>query len=225
MFVDHYRPKKRVKGEDGHPGYYWLTYEWSNLISSCGVCNNKKSHLFPVADEKRRICQPQVDRAQWRADSESFRTENPLILHPEIDAPEEHLTVDIHGVMRKKNGSRRAETTIEACGLNRDGLVWVRNRMITEVRKRLWDTAFSIRQEVQDKKIRNKEDFLKAMRERFRADFNFLLLKKDPKEEYSFVANCMLKGFRSFFAEILPDEATRDILHGAFALFGIDNSL
>ncbi|MDM8525785.1 hypothetical protein QUF80_20630, partial [Desulfococcaceae bacterium HSG8] len=118
IFIDHYRPKKGVKGKNDHPGYYWLAYEWSNLISCCGVCNNKKSHLFPVADEKNRVYQVQEDRSQWRADSESFRSEIPLTLHPEIDDPEEYLTVDINGVMRENKSSVKSGITIEVCGLN-----------------------------------------------------------------------------------------------------------
>jgi len=219
MFVDHYRPKKGVKRKDDHPGYYWLTYEWSNLISCCGICNNKKLHHFPVSDEKKRIYQPQEDISQWRADSESFHNERPLILHPEINHPEEYLSVDIHGVMKENNSSRRAEITIEVCGLNRDGLVWMRNKIITEVRKRLWETAFSIRQEVRNKKIRNKEEFLGAIKDRFAGDFDSLILKGTPKEEYSLVGKCMLQEFKSFFTDMLPDESTRNILHIAFRLF------
>ena len=50
--VDHYRPKGRVMdannkpvmittalGENPHPGYYWLAYQFSNLLPSCIDCN------------------------------------------------------------------------------------------------------------------------------------------------------------------------------------------
>jgi len=219
IFVDHYRPKKGVKKKDDHPGYYWLAYEWSNLISSCGVCNNKKSHLFPVADEKDRIYQAQKDRSQWRADSESLRSEMPLTLHPEIDDPEKYLALDINGVMREKKSSVKARITIEVCGLNRDSLVLVRKKIITEVRQRLWDTAFSIRQDVQDRRIRKKEEFLKVIRDRFTGDFDLMALKKNPKEEYSLVGKCMLQEFKSFFVDTLTDEAIQSILHVAFRYF------
>jgi hypothetical protein len=36
--VEHYRPKKGVTGEV-HEGYYWLCYEWSNLMPACHDCN------------------------------------------------------------------------------------------------------------------------------------------------------------------------------------------
>ena len=30
--VEHYRPKAKVTEDLRHPGYYWLGYEWSNLL-------------------------------------------------------------------------------------------------------------------------------------------------------------------------------------------------
>ena len=41
--VDHYRPKARVYGRDDHPGYYWLAYEWDNLLPACKHCNQLRS--------------------------------------------------------------------------------------------------------------------------------------------------------------------------------------
>ena len=62
--VEHYRPKGKVTDEnydlvymqndDGsfvsdengenkpHPGYFWLAYEWTNLMPSCTYCNRPK---------------------------------------------------------------------------------------------------------------------------------------------------------------------------------------
>ena len=51
--VEHFRPKGGVIEEDGskakyldkkgverdHPGYYWLAYDWRNLLPSCQLCN------------------------------------------------------------------------------------------------------------------------------------------------------------------------------------------
>src|SRR5579872_571430 len=48
--IEHYRPKKAVDEEAQHPGYYWLCYEWSNLLPSCITCNREgsKHNHFPV---------------------------------------------------------------------------------------------------------------------------------------------------------------------------------
>ena len=37
--VEHYRPKGRVTENTAHPGYYWLAYDWDNLLPSCAFCN------------------------------------------------------------------------------------------------------------------------------------------------------------------------------------------
>ena len=51
--VEHFRPKAgyRQKGNDPlqKPGYYWLAYEWDNLLFSCQICNQRyKKNLFPI---------------------------------------------------------------------------------------------------------------------------------------------------------------------------------
>lgn len=87
--VDHFRPQKGRDKAECHLGYYWLTYEWSNLILSCERCNNAKSNHFPIQGD--RITTPQANYLEWRADSKSLLNEKPLLLNPELDHPENHL--------------------------------------------------------------------------------------------------------------------------------------
>jgi hypothetical protein len=55
--VEHFRPKGAVSDEDfnvvrigsganqiNHPGYYWLAYEWLNLLPACYDCNTFRYH-------------------------------------------------------------------------------------------------------------------------------------------------------------------------------------
>lgn len=81
--VDHYRPKSRVKGTDGHPGYYWLAAELSNFRLSCQYCNRRgaertrseaggKEDRFPLDDEACRV---------WSHTS-PVDAETPLLLDP-----------------------------------------------------------------------------------------------------------------------------------------------
>jgi len=55
--IDHFRPKAAIKNKDGsdvmiivnnqevkHEGYYWLTYDWKNLLPSCILCNRPSKH-------------------------------------------------------------------------------------------------------------------------------------------------------------------------------------
>ena len=98
--VEHYRPKNRLKDDERHTGYYWLAYEWSNLLWSCEICNSRKSNQFPI--EGIRVERSQENRAEWQADSESFRAEKPLLLNPELDQPEEHLVFLPEGEIKEK---------------------------------------------------------------------------------------------------------------------------
>jgi uncharacterized protein (TIGR02646 family) len=112
--VEHYRPKagfsqgmrRRIEG----PGYYWLAYEWSNLLLSCSICNQRfKRSLFPLADPAARARSHRGDTSR----------EAPLFIDPAETDPEEHI-----GFRREipypVNDSPRGAATIQALGLGRE---------------------------------------------------------------------------------------------------------
>ena len=81
--VDHFRPKLRVEEADGHPGYYWLSFDWQNLRLSCHRANRPrinrdtsetggKADHFPLVEEDARAWSP----------SDDWRIEQPGILDP-----------------------------------------------------------------------------------------------------------------------------------------------
>ncbi len=78
--VEHYRPKKGVTGNAQHKGYYWLAYHLRNLFPSCERCNRggAKMNNFPV----------DADSYIYRHD-ENLDKENPLLLNPYDDYPDE----------------------------------------------------------------------------------------------------------------------------------------
>lgn len=70
--IDHFRPKSGVKEEPGHPGYYWLAFEWTNLRLSCHRANRPrinpetgetggKAEHFPLIDARTRAQGPDDD--------------------------------------------------------------------------------------------------------------------------------------------------------------------
>jgi uncharacterized protein (TIGR02646 family) len=80
--VEHFRPKRGVKGEPDHPGYYWLAYDVQNLLPSCERCNRAgaKMNHFPVEAGTRATAPEEVE------------DERPLLLNPYLDRnPLEHL--------------------------------------------------------------------------------------------------------------------------------------
>ena len=55
--IEHYRPKKGVTEDTLHNGYYWLCYEWSNLVPSCRYCNTEggKGNQFPIKGTRIKL--------------------------------------------------------------------------------------------------------------------------------------------------------------------------
>ena len=60
--IEHYRPKNGIKGisKDKHKGYYWLGYEWTNLLLACEVCNNSTYNLCFAPKIQFLIIKPSV---------------------------------------------------------------------------------------------------------------------------------------------------------------------
>ena len=128
--VEHYRPKAKVVEDPGHPGYFWLAYEISNLLPSCASCNQffGKMNHFPVSGQHAR-------------DEQSVPTEDPLLLnpyHPTME-PLKHLRFTDTGKAVPHEDSPYGAASIEYYYLNRPGLGEPRLTAIQEVRQD-WST-------------------------------------------------------------------------------------
>jgi hypothetical protein len=134
--VDHYRPKNKIKEDNRHAGYYWLGYEWSNLLPACEKCNRAKSNAFPVDATGIRATKPpldnqgKLDKSLCRADSATLLAEKPLLLNPEIDDPKLHLVFLPNGEIKAL--SEKGKKTEEICKLNRLDLVLERKTKVDE---------------------------------------------------------------------------------------------
>ncbi len=138
--IEHYRPKKAVLEDATHKGYYWLCYEWSNLVPSCRYCNTEggKGNQFPIL--AGRIYNPEfignsLNNASCHASQNPLLSEQPLLLHPEIDDPKGHFTfklddeglgIEIVGI----GAGGRGATTIRICNLNRYEVVLNRKEAV-----------------------------------------------------------------------------------------------
>jgi uncharacterized protein (TIGR02646 family) len=150
--VEHYRPKGAYKEGTKlvKPGYYWLASAWENLVPSCTDCNSPRRHrmedtadkvlrgkgnFFPLEPRSRRAKKPGQEKQ-----------EKPLLLHPEIDDPEQHLEFlteqSKYGVIRPKlvgnTPSAKGEATIDVCALDRPQLTAARTahakRLLSHIR-------------------------------------------------------------------------------------------
>jgi uncharacterized protein (TIGR02646 family) len=127
--VEHYRPKGGLKDENGelvlvkkgsaaeeHGGYWWLAYEWSNLLPSCIDCNRRRAH--GEASEKggkADIFPVQGFRATKPGE---HLNEVPMLLNPcDPDFnPAEHFEFLKDGTLKPK--TERAVVSCRLLGLN-----------------------------------------------------------------------------------------------------------
>jgi len=74
--VEHFRPKAEVAEAPGHPGYWWMAYDWENYLFSCKTCNQDyKKNRFPLLKESQRALGPGTHR------------ERPVLIDPATEDP------------------------------------------------------------------------------------------------------------------------------------------
>jgi len=135
--VEHFRPKKKPKECEkttNHFGYYWLGYEWTNLLLCCSTCNNLKSNSFPIQEEKNRINEPtfkknnELNLDDCKSSSLILINEKSLIFNPEIDNAFEHFIFDNQCFI--KGLTIKGKITIEILKLNDNSLLKARNKIV-----------------------------------------------------------------------------------------------
>jgi uncharacterized protein (TIGR02646 family) len=203
--IDHYRPKDGIKGEK-HTGYYWLGYEWSNLLPACEKCNGAKSNHFPIAGN--RVHTKQDDPNEFVVTSATFRAESPLIINPELDRPERQLMFAPDGSIA--GTTDEGKKTIEVCGLDRETLVLERKKRADRFKKKL---RKAVRDYIDGK---NNKDIFKY---ELKAIFSRALkAATSPKAPYIRLNQFLFRFFEPFFIDPLGPKA-REVVRRAFHLF------
>jgi uncharacterized protein (TIGR02646 family) len=115
--VDQFRPTAGALDTDGSyhvDHYWWLAYEWQNLLLVCPDCARMKGARFPV----------QGARAEPGAKGARLQDEDAELLDPCADDPGSHLVYTEDGYVA--SGTARGRATIETLSLNRWWLVLAR---------------------------------------------------------------------------------------------------
>jgi uncharacterized protein (TIGR02646 family) len=113
--VEHYRPKsgwRQTKTDVlNKPEYFWLAYDWQNLLFACDLCNDAghKQNLFPLSNPANRATAHNPDITQ----------EDPLLLNPYDTDPNDHIEWQ-RDVPRAKNHSECGAETIRTFGIDLD---------------------------------------------------------------------------------------------------------
>ena len=211
MQVEHYRPKAKVTEDSTHLGYYWIAYEWSNLILSCSKCNNKKRNRFPVLNNRISVPTLGVNGLPTNefnlANSLIFAGEGAQLLHSEIDIIEDHFLFNENGEIIGK--TQRALETIKICGLNRKELVFKRFAICQEFKNDIKEILIDfLSQQITPDQCR---DSIKRV-------FKKLALLQDPKKQYSRFGYFLFYKFDLFIADTL-EEKQRNAVKKFFELF------
>lgn len=133
--VEHYRPKKKARDEDGPacPGYWWLAFDWRNLRICGNVGNRKKGTYFPL--------QPGCTRAT--ATGRLIDDEVPTLLDPADPHDPGLIDFDEEGAIRPSPAAtsdwdkERVRVSNERYKLNYEPLEQERKRVWTECRSKL----------------------------------------------------------------------------------------
>jgi uncharacterized protein (TIGR02646 family) len=201
--IEHYRPKKGVTEDTLHNGYYWLCYEWSNLVPSCRYCNTEggKGNQFPI--KSTRIEKPpfdahlKLDKEHIKANATILLSEQPYLLHPEIDNPTQYLNfkIDLHGqgieIIGIDGVNERGDQTIKICNLNREYLKFARKKNVVDKFVFFLNTNF----ELWANNIISNEDLPKAL------ILAFEQLNEESKDielEHHLLRNYIIKDETSF---------------------------
>lgn len=189
--VDHFRPKNRVRHDDGSEcgGYYWLAFEWSNFRLACDYCNSLhtteggetcgKSDFFPLHEEGRRARRPQ----------DNLSDEMPLLLDPTMEGDAELLWFMSDGFPypaadKDTFPCERAEATIRILNL--------KDVRVVEARKALWQRCQRLVDRGENAYVQYRRGSPAGMREYQQVcrEIHELI---SPKAEYSAVARAYFK--------------------------------
>lgn len=127
--VEHFRPKSRYQNAAGNPlqlGYWWLAYDWDNLLYSCSECNTGcKRCLFPLVNPNQRNIAAQ-----------SIANEQPLLINPANPNtdPKNHIVFNRHIAI---GITAEGQTTIDVFKLNDRPL-------LTEHRLKKWNSFVDV---------------------------------------------------------------------------------
>jgi hypothetical protein len=208
--IEHYRPKGGVEPIDLNPGtyhdgYYWLGNEWSNLLIACPRCNDQgnKGNRFPLSNAAKRVKDHRrflASGSYWikanHFSSSHMKSEDPLILNPEMKDPDKHLHVINTGELKPLRKSKYGTKTIEICDLNRKGSLVQRKKIIDDV---VTAITQNIVRHTSGQEPLTPGQFKVAMFD----VFDEITKKTLPDAEFTMVSRCILRNFEQIILQDL----------------------
>lgn len=206
--VDHYRPRKardnKTDSEYNHNGYYWLTYEWNNLIPLCSSCNNGKSNFFPLKNGNTNRISNHTNALAYNI-VELQNYEEPLFINPELDKkPQRHFLYLPNG--KVKGRTPEGITMVEFYKLNSRTKVRDRKKVIGNY---IHDIGKSIGRFYKSNDANKKQMFEGSLE----AVFSNIIEKMKKKHELSLLHFFINQYFDEFIVSNFPLEWKTQIIN------------
>lgn len=202
-YIDHHRPTGTITGNAKNSrGYYWLCYEWTNLIPSCHDCNSvtAKGSKFPLSGARKSTHPthgqpPSLNLAHFKYDSQYNLDERPLLLHPEYCDSQDHFKFDRDG---KIIGiTKEGKQTVSILKLDNEDLNGWRRKIyedhLADVRKIIRKFYRPVNP-ISDDQF---EELIGEWVEKLVSDAN------NPAVEYTFFRKYLLENIDYFFLEMI----------------------
>lgn len=222
--IDHYRPKKPRNYKSNlhfnQHGYYWLCYEWTNLLPLCSKCNQNKSNKFPltgfpndnrISTHENPIGIPDVNRFNL---AYLNNIENPLLLNPENEQLDfyAHFAFNENGII--VGLTDKARMTIEVLKLDSRDLR-------RERKKKIMQYVVQIKDELKIYINSNKETVLKDMLLEHGLFGIFRSIKRNcsSSEDFSLLGMYIYKYFNDLILPHISGKKSKNLVERAFAQF------
>lgn len=213
--IEHYRAKKSMTGT--HNGYYWLCYEWTNLLPSCRYCNTEggKGNHFPIMGNRVTAptfnAQGDLDFDACKAQNSPLIDEQPYLFHPEIDVNIENAFEFLDNrAMKGVDYQGRGRQTIRICNLNRDNLLKNRQDIID-------DYFGDIRTQL-DFYFKNNMDY-ELLKKQLILIFLKIKINSNPEKKFSALSRYIQNNFNLIIVPLFPTPKQRLIVQNAYRHF------
>lgn len=217
--IDHFRPKKSIKEVPGHKGYYWLAYEWSNLMQSCQLCNGSKSNYFPLKSESSRVSEitpSALDLVNRKPDKSPLSGEQRLLLNPELDEVEIHFTFNPDGTIY--GTTDEGKISIKYYDLKRDDLVYSRKKINDNLLRVVKEALKDFEIDILSGSINAKAKLFGILKIEFRK----LLWSYHENEQYSLFCFNIFEKFDKFILDFINSQDHKYLIKEAYDLYKIN---
>ncbi|WP_345971325.1 hypothetical protein WCX72_05550 [Sulfurimonas sp. HSL1-6] len=188
--IDHFRPKNKVIECVGHPGYWWLAFDWKNYRFACTYCNSRRIDVNTEGGKHDHF--PLLPPAIWNRCETDNHTEYPALLDPcDID-DSSLLTYNINGsacaITDDENAEEyvRASTSIHLYHLNQIATKRARKSIYQSINRLVNDTNQLI-----DRGIDANREQIKSNRKKLMN----MVRHSCPDTQFNSAAKTYLRGF------------------------------